>query len=296
MTEGFRCSDAARERGDGIVGSAGTAVGWLLIEHPGPWAADLATTAPFDGAAGRSLAALATRRRIRPLLIRRHGRRTTEPEPARLMLVDQASRRARQGTWQHPRDVLAAVGWIGQPLPDPAPPVVLVCTHAKHDQCCAIRGRPVAQALTEGWPQLVWECTHLGGDRFAPNVLVLPEGVLYAAGDAATAAQVVEDHLGGRLTPGRMRGITGRPPAAQAALVEALRAHPGTGLDDHSVRDVTVVEQHLWRVRLRHRVPGVEQSTLLVRAQPGTGHRLTCHAATDSIPMRYVVTEATPAG
>lgn len=289
MAEDFRCSDAARGRGDGIVGSAGTAVGWLLIEHPGPWAADLAATAPFTGAAGRTLAALATRRRVRPLLVRRHGRRTTESGPRSLLLVDQATRQARRGAWRHPEDVLAAIEWIGQPLPDPAPPVVLVCAHAKHDQCCAIRGRPVARALTDARPDLVWECTHLGGDRFAPNVLILPEGVMYAAGDADTATQVVDDHLSGRPTPDRMRGISGRPPAAQAALVEALRTHPGSGLDDHSVRDVTVVEQHLWRVRVRHRIPGVEQSTLLVRALPGPAHRLTCRAATDSTPMSYIV-------
>ena len=289
MADGFRCSDAARAHGDGIAGSAGTAVGWLLIEHPGPWAADAAAT--FPGPVGQRLAALATRRRVRPLLIRRPGRRPAGHAPRMLLLVDQATRRAWQGTWRQPEDVDAAVRRIGRPLPDPAPPVVLVCTHAKHDQCCAIRGRPVAQALAVRRPDLVWECTHLGGDRFAPNVLLLPDGVVYAAGDPGTAVQVVEDHLAGRPTPDRLRGISGQPPAAQAALVQALRAHPGTALADHCVRDVTVAGPHLWRVRLLHRVPGAEASTVLVRAQAGPARRLTCHAAADSAPLSYHVVD-----
>lgn len=289
MADGFRCSDAARERGDGIIGSAGTAIGWLLIEHPGPWAADVGATAPFPGPVGRQLAGLATRRRVRPLLVRRHGRRTTDTGPRMLMLVDQATGRAWHGSWEEPQDVLAAVQRIGHPLPAPAPPVVLVCTHAKHDQCCAIRGRPVAQALAARLPEQVWECTHLGGDRFAPNVMLLPDGVVYAAGDADAAVRIVEDHLAGRPTLDRMRGISGQPPAAQAALVEALRTHPGTGLADHTVRDVTVVEHHLWRVRLLHSGTGPERSTVLVRAQAGPAQQLTCHAATDSAPMSYSV-------
>ena len=36
----------------------------------------------------------------------------------------------------------------------------------------------MAAVLAERWPDLVWECTHVGGDRFAANILVVPDGVL----------------------------------------------------------------------------------------------------------------------
>src|SRR4029077_12254138 len=58
-------------------------------------------------------------------------------------------------------------------------PLVLVCTHGRHDACCAERGRPRAAAMSALRRDAVWECSHLGGDRFAGNVLVLPEGLGY---------------------------------------------------------------------------------------------------------------------
>ncbi len=66
--------------------------------------------------------------------------------------------------------------------------MALVCTHGRHDVCCAVRGRPVAAALAAaatGWD--VWECSHVGGDRFAANVLLVPSGELFGSLDEATA-------------------------------------------------------------------------------------------------------------
>jgi hypothetical protein len=50
-------------------------------------------------------------------------------------------------------------------------PIYLVCTHGRHDACCAVRGRPVAAALAAAYPERTWECSHIGGDRFAANVV-----------------------------------------------------------------------------------------------------------------------------
>ena len=67
----------------------------------------------------------------------------------------------------------------GSPVePDPEP-LYLVCTHGKHDPCCAQRGRPVTAALAAARPGRVWQASHLGGCRFAPTVLVLPLGLMY---------------------------------------------------------------------------------------------------------------------
>ena len=58
----------------------------------------------------------------------------------------------------------------------PAEAALLVCTHGRREVCCAKYGRPVAQALAARYGPLVWETTHVGGDRFAANLVVLPSG------------------------------------------------------------------------------------------------------------------------
>ena len=56
----------------------------------------------------------------------------------------------------------------------------LVCTNGRHDACCATYGRPLVRACGTG-PGLrdVWECSHIGGDRFAGNLVVLPESLYF---------------------------------------------------------------------------------------------------------------------
>ena len=59
---------------------------------------------------------------------------------------------------------------------------ILVCTHGSHDTCCASFGYPIYHFLRFRYaPELsgalrVWRVSHLGGHRFAPNLVDMPEG------------------------------------------------------------------------------------------------------------------------
>src|SRR4029453_5830608 len=57
----------------------------------------------------------------------------------------------------------------------------------RHGACCAERGRPVAAALAQAHPEETWEVSHIGGDRFAGNLLVLPNGLYYGRLDPGPA-------------------------------------------------------------------------------------------------------------
>ncbi|WP_324278249.1 sucrase ferredoxin [Blastococcus brunescens] len=148
------------------------------------------------------------------------------------------SRPGREGLWWSVRttdaDLLTAPwdGSVGEPAPGPT---YLVCTHGGHDACCALRGRPLARALPTPGPADVWECSHLGGDRFAANVLVLPHGFYYGQvpGDGA---DLVAAHTRGRWPfpgSGDVQGSparTGRP-ARRPRGTGALRPRrPAGGL------------------------------------------------------------------
>ena len=94
--------------------------------------------------------------------------------------------------------------------------LILVCTNGRHDQCCANLGRPLVRALRDSpWADRVWECSHIGGDRFAANVVVLPDSLYFG--------RVEPDVSPG--AAGRARRRSNRPlPVPWAHLVLARRA------------------------------------------------------------------------
>jgi Sucrase/ferredoxin-like len=99
--------------------------------------------------------------------------------------------------------------------------VFLVCAHSKHDVCCALRGRPAAAALAAERPGQVWECSHVGGERFSANVLVLPLGLLYGRVLPIAAPEFVAAADQGEVIGALLRGRIGLPSPAQAALAYA---------------------------------------------------------------------------
>lgn len=59
---------------------------------------------------------------------------------------------------------------------------ILVCTHGSHDACCGKFGFPLYETLRHGYAAVseerlrVWRTSHIGGHRFAPTLIDLPEG------------------------------------------------------------------------------------------------------------------------
>jgi hypothetical protein len=114
--------------------------------------------------------------------------------------------------------------------------LVLVCGHGSRDQCCALRGTAVFGALVGrlGEEEL-WISSHLGGHRFAANVVVLPVGLQFGRVEANEAPFVVARALAGRVELERYRGRTCFAPRVQAAE-HAVRAAAGLdGVDELSL-------------------------------------------------------------
>ncbi|SFE42898.1 sucrase ferredoxin [Blastococcus tunisiensis] len=221
------------------------AASWLLIEHPGPWPS-VGWPADLPDAA-RTALALATELWVRPQLIR-----PLRDRRSRACTVMVASCRPGR-RWLERRELrdpaeLAGLDLEAVAAGDPpgfgqrsTRPVVLVCTHGRRDVCCARRGRPLAQALAAELSGLVWETTHVGGDRFAPNVVTLPHGSYHGGAPAAAAPALAAAALGGDVVLPYLRGIAGTPAAAQAAEHVVRRELGLASLD--AVRAVDVVQR-----------------------------------------------------
>ncbi len=285
----FRCTDAARDRRDSLLGTAPQTARWLLVEHPGPWRVDALAGSglPVDVLGG--LHAAARRARGRVLLIRRPGRQRRNRR-AWAWAVSSVGGATRWGTWEHPHDLATAADLLGGPEPveGSRDPVLLVCTHGVHDICCALRGRPVAHALEQQWPEATWECSHLGGDRFAGNVVVLPDGTYYGNLDPATATAVVRDHLAGRVDAAHLRGMARFPPVAQVAIGAV---HGQSGPYAAAAVEVGALRQlraDSWLVEVR--VPGGGRHQVEVVTTPRPAAQLTCRAERSTSALGYTAT------
>lgn len=243
----------------------------MLLEVPGRWGRDI-----FDGEALGEELSESLKKHVsdcgsRMLFIRRPGREGQRIDRHRFYLCDTrpGSRGVRVGSVDGPADMLHLDLSPGGQVPgtrEVAGPVPLVCTHAKRDQCCAVRGRPVAaglQALVGGRlaaldpDSTVWECSHTGGHRFAPVLLLPGTGYTYGPAETELAGRIVEAELAGRVATEHLRGRSTWPPAGQVAEVAVRESGVEAGVDDLVVHidpdaPLVAVVQHTdgraWRV------------------------------------------------
>jgi hypothetical protein len=101
-------------------------------------------------------------------------------------------------------------------------PVFLVCTHAQRNACCARFGGPLAAALGVRYPGQVFQTTHVGGHRFAANLVILPHGLYYGPVSLDSAVGAIGAYQRGVIAPERYRGRAGQPKAVQEAEHELL--------------------------------------------------------------------------
>jgi hypothetical protein len=286
-----RCSAAARLRGDQLAGTATQVRAFLLVEAPGPWGEVALRDSRLPAATRGWLRAWAAETGVRVLLVRRPGRST--PRTSRVFAV-------RTGEWCESTELDRVEEVIHVDLPGLAQgrspgltpwldPVVLVCTHGRHDACCAEQGRPLAAALSARRPDDVWECSHLGGDRFAGNVLVLPQGLGYGWVTVDRVPGLVDDLDRGLVTLDLLRGRATLPMAVQFAEVELRRALGEAR--DSAVRCVAV-DRDRDRTTARFEVDG-EIHEISVRTAAGPPARLTCGARRDNpVPHHEVIASA----
>lgn len=277
-----------------MAGTAAPAAGFLLVEQPGGWGRQALTSSRLDRQVGRAVSARAIALGLRVLLIRRPGRHTA---PARRRWAVVSARSGREATWwgdfgeDHELLSLPLDGSAGTRSEEP---FFLVCTHGRHDPCCAVEGRPVAAALHRHRPGQVWECSHVGGDRFAANVVAMPHGLYYGRVEPDEVAALVAAHEAGQVYLDRLRGHPTTSPAAQAAIVHVRRVLGELGLDALTPAGTIHLGDGRWQVRLRGR-----PRNLIVTVQSAAGARpglLTCHATREAHPPRFEVLDVTEVG
>jgi hypothetical protein len=272
------CSEVSLENAEPLAATASRVDHWILLEYRGLWSRDaLAGSGLSDQVKRRLREQVAARAHTKLLFIRRTERRG-RPE----LVVAWGSSPESGGTLFHTEiesyenvldlDLTAA----GAPLDHP---LLLVCTHGKHDPCCARQGRPLYQSLAEladdDW---VWQVSHVGGDRFAGNVVALPDGLYFGRVGPEQAWPVLDEYLAGRIELDHYRGRSCYSFATQAAE-RVVREQ--TGL--RGIGDLELVEE---RPVVVFRGGG-RRFEVDVTASPGDLSYLTCSSERLRHPRHY---------
>jgi hypothetical protein len=284
------CSDVSRAKSEPLSATASRLDHWLLVEYSGLWARK-----PLTGQAlGEQIKA-----HLRDELSR--------VAPARLLFIKRPERRGERaiklyfGTTLErqarffERELDAYTDLLGLDLTDPRGadpldhPLFVVCTHGKRDRCCAVYGRPLYDAarheLDEDW---VWQSTHVGGDRFAGNVVLFPPGLYFGRVGPTDASPLIEACLAGQVPLDHYRGrccYSFAEQAAERALREELEL---LNLDDLALAR-TRREGDAWKITFR--TPNGELHEKTVLAEFGESVYLTCDAEVPRRPRLFRATD-----
>lgn len=157
-------------------------------------------------------------------------------------------------------------------------PLFLVCTHGRRDKCCAKFGYPLYKFLHESIGDSVWQSSHVGGDRFAANLLCFPHGLFYGHVTEDVGTEIVKEYVAGRVTLENYRGRACFSNAVQAAEFFS-RAESGmreiAGLRKlYSARTA----EASWEVRFLETAGGSVHTAHVTRVMSDFKNFITCHS------------------
>lgn len=126
--------------------------------------------------------------------------------------------------------------------------MVLICTNAKRDRCCAVRGLPTYSQLVEVIGTSVWRTTHLGGHRFGATGVVLPHGLVYGQLDDVDLDAFAADVVSNRIHLHALRGRSLYAPELQAAEFYLREETQVFDAEAYRVLDVDEIGENQWDV------------------------------------------------
>jgi hypothetical protein len=293
----FYCSELSARSGERAFGTASTGAVWLLVEYPFAWGSRAMESSALAPAIKERLAALLkTIPRSRLLFIKQDplcrddfnffGVRSRERAPyaVRLRLTDY-----KDLLGVNVARIAAGDSTEGGELS--REPLFLVCTHGKRDKCCAKFGNPLYKSLraSDAAPS-VWQSSHVGGDRFAANLVCFPHGLFYARVSEEAGARAAAEYARGRIVLENFRGRACFAHPVQAAEY-FVRAETGlVGLDDLRLAGRERAGALAWRVRFAATAAGgkVYEATVTSRASEFQNF-ITCHAAEERRVTEFVL-------
>ena len=218
------CSQTSLEVAEPMAGTAcAQTLHWIGLEYARPWRPKGVTDTDLSEPVADWLRSQAASPETRPLLLRQRGRK------GRALIYANLQRdRVHRFELDRYRDLLdlpwraLRAGATDEGLTHEQP--IFVCTHSARDHCCGLHGAGVARELCKRAGDRVWQCSHLGGHRFAATLVALPHGIHFGRVRASDAESLLHHLDSGRLFDlAKVRGQVRYSAAEQAACLQLRR-------------------------------------------------------------------------
>jgi hypothetical protein len=294
----FFCSELSLLSGERSAGTASTGAVWLLLEYPHGWGRRAFEESALPPRVKQSLSDTMARIKHSRLLLIKTDRGRTDSR-MNLFVVRCRERapfavRLRLEKYDDVVDYdLAAVasGRDAQGGETCDGPLFLVCTHGRRDKCCAKFGVPLYNSLRQFAGDSVWQSSHVGGDRFAGNLVCFPHGLFYAHATPEAGRRVAADYLAGRVANEEFRGR-----ACYSHFIQAAEAfvRAESGLDGvEALRFLSAEPAHAdaWRVHFAERGARRLHEATVARRMSDFRNPVSCHA-TEPKPVPQFALEA----
>jgi hypothetical protein len=290
----FYCSELSRGFKERTYGTASTGDVWLLLEYPYWWGAKAFQESALSPAVKAHLnRALKSIRRARLLFIKQDRIagselsifivRSSETDPSIVKL------KIKNYEQLLDIDLASAAGASLTNGIRVESPLYLVCAHGRRDKCCAKFGYPVYKALRERAGVSVWQSSHVGGDRFAANLVLFPHGLFYAHVTEESSRAIIDEYAGRRLVLDKYRGRACYSHPTQAAEF-FIRSETGlTGIDELRLMGCEPVEKGAWRARFAEPDEGTIHEAKVVSVMSEFQSYVTCHSTAEHSVVQYLL-------
>lgn len=277
----MECSTNSRLNQEPWLGSASPAQVWIALSHPKPWGANALSSIDIGDQNRKHLTSIFSLYPDSRIQI------ITQNNSSEIVLFFAVAFEHDQRLYRIPLsnyDSIRDLQW--QDIIDNKPayqkysshtPVYLICTNDQHDPCCGKWGQQLFDQNSN--TKNLWQCSHLGGDRFAANVVSLPTGSYYRQIDEQALKAIIEAEKQNTIYIDRFAGRSCYDRITQVAFHYLLRANPQTAINDWQLKEKNENEPLHYTITFQGKADD-EVTINIEQINTGISDFFSCHATT----------------
>jgi hypothetical protein len=292
------CSTASLEAGEVLFGTAPRVDTYFLLEYSGMWEAKALEQSSLPEAVKAYLGSLLKKFPFTRLLL---VKSTTSHQGSGISFWVDSVRESNPVLYEFhlqayqdllELDVPAVLdGSLQYQANRRQSPLFLVCANGRRDACCARLGTPVFLELQKQAGAYAWESTHMGGHRFAANLLYLPYGILYGRVEPSDVSSIMEATRHNRVALEHYRGRSCYDEAVQAADYYLRQVTGALELDAFRLQAVQETATNEWLVRFLSTESGQEHRMRVAVEKTGVQISQNCRPDKLTPVIRYRLLE-----